>query len=87
MQVRRKHVRPQGVTSVARMSPRLKYERTEEMLQQSRIFMRMVLQDERGAVAIEYGLLAALVGVAVFAGAQLLGDFLGILYSRASPPF
>ena len=63
------------------MSPRLKYERTEEMLQQSRIFMRMVLQNERGAVAIEYGLIAALIGVAVIAGAQLLGTTLGTLFT------
>jgi pilus assembly protein Flp/PilA len=62
------------------MSPRLKYERIEDMLQQSRIFMRMVLQDEQGAVAIEYGLLAALVGVAIFTAAQLLGTNLGGLF-------
>jgi Flp pilus assembly pilin Flp len=66
------------------MSPRLKYERTEEMLQQSRIFMRMVLQNERGAVAIEYGLLAALVGLLLFAGAELLGTSLGDLFDRIS---
>jgi pilus assembly protein Flp/PilA len=36
----------------------------------------MVLRDEQGAVAIEYGLLAALVGVALFAGAELLGTSL-----------
>jgi pilus assembly protein Flp/PilA len=51
------------------------------MLQQSRFLMRMVLKNERGAAAIEYGLLAALVGVALFAGAQILGNSLSTLFS------
>jgi pilus assembly protein Flp/PilA len=50
------------------------------MLQQIWISMRMVMRDERGAAAIEYGLLAALVGVALFAGAQLLGGSLNTLF-------
>jgi pilus assembly protein Flp/PilA len=51
------------------------------MLQQSRFLMRMVLKNERGAAAIEYGLLAALVGVALFAGASVLGVSLNTLFS------
>ena len=51
------------------------------MLQQSRFFMRMVVKNEQGAAAIEYGLIAALVAVALFAGAQLLGQNLGILFN------
>jgi pilus assembly protein Flp/PilA len=51
------------------------------MLQQSWSLTRMILRDERGAAAIEYGLLAALVGVALFAGAQLLGGSLNTLFS------
>jgi pilus assembly protein Flp/PilA len=51
------------------------------MIQQSRFLMRMVLKSEQGAAAIEYGLLAALVGVALFAGASLLGTSLGNLFS------
>jgi pilus assembly protein Flp/PilA len=51
------------------------------MLQQSRFFMRMVVGNEQGAAAIEYGLIAALVAVALFAGAQLLGQNLGILFN------
>ena len=50
------------------------------MLQQSRFLMRMVLKNEQGAAAIEYGLLAALVGVALFAGAQILGTSLSNLF-------
>ena len=50
------------------------------MLQQSRFLMRMVLKNEQGAAAIEYGLLAALVGVALFAGAQILGTSLSTLF-------
>jgi pilus assembly protein Flp/PilA len=51
------------------------------MLQQSRFFMRMVVDNEQGAAAIEYGLIAALVAVALFAGAQLLGQNLNNLFS------
>ena len=56
---------------MARVSPRLKDKRTKEMFQWTWLFMRMVVRDEKGAAAIEYGLLAALVAVAFFAGAQL----------------
>lgn len=51
------------------------------MLQRFGIFMRTVGSNERGAAAIEYGLLAALVGVALFAGAQLLGGSLNTLFN------
>ena len=51
------------------------------MLQRSRFFMHMVVKNERGAAAIEYGLLAALVAVALFAGASLLGTSLNTLFS------
>lgn len=36
--------------------------------------------DENGVTAIEYGLIAAIVGVAVVTGAGLLGDGLGTLF-------
>lgn len=39
-------------------------------------------KDESGATAIEYGLLAALIGVAIIAGATLLGDELNGLFTR-----
>jgi pilus assembly protein Flp/PilA len=53
----------------------------KEMLQQAWMLMRMAMKDERGATAIEYGLLAALVGVALFAGAQALGTSLNNLFN------
>ena len=40
------------------------------------IFARFV-NDESGATAIEYGLIASLVGVAIIAGATTLGTSLG----------
>jgi pilus assembly protein Flp/PilA len=44
--------------------------------------VRKPLGDERGAVAIEYGLLAALIAVAFFAGAQFLGESLTELFNE-----
>lgn len=45
------------------------------------IFARFA-QDESGATAIEYGLIAALVAVAIIAGATLLGEQLGALFNN-----
>jgi len=43
------------------------------------------MQDEEGAVAIEYGLLAALIALAIVAGASLLGrNLCGIFNSIAT---
>ncbi len=39
----------------------------------TKIFARF-LKDESGATAIEYGLIAALISVALIAGATLMGD-------------
>ena len=39
-------------------------------------------QDQRGATAIEYGLIAALVSVAVIAGASVLGVNISGLFSN-----
>lgn len=41
-------------------------------------------RDEEGATAIEYGLIAALVAVAIIAGATLLGTNLSSLFSRVA---
>jgi pilus assembly protein Flp/PilA len=41
----------------------------------SKIVARFV-KDESGATAIEYGLIAALIGLAIVAGATVLGDTL-----------
>jgi len=38
--------------------------------------------DEEGAAAIEYGLIAALIAVAIITGASLLGTELGALFNR-----
>jgi pilus assembly protein Flp/PilA len=44
------------------------------------IFARFA-QDESGATAIEYGLIAALISVAIIAAAGLLGGNLGTLFN------
>ena len=44
-----------------------------------KIFARL-MKDESGATAIEYGLIAALISVALIGGATALGDQLGILF-------
>jgi pilus assembly protein Flp/PilA len=51
------------------------------MYQWTSLFIRLVVRDEKGAAAIEYGLLAALIAVAFFAGAQLLGTSLLNLFT------
>ncbi|CAK7258689.1 Flp family type IVb pilin [Shinella yambaruensis] len=46
----------------------------------TKIFARL-MKDESGATAIEYGLIAALVSVALIAGAGALGDSLNNTFS------
>ncbi|MHA1548406.1 MAG: Flp family type IVb pilin [Alphaproteobacteria bacterium] len=41
-------------------------------------------KDESGATAIEYGLIATLIGVAIIAGATLLGDQLNTTFTGIS---
>lgn len=43
--------------------------------------IKKFMQDEEGAVAIEYGLLAALIAVAIIVGANLLGTSLNKLFT------
>ena len=45
-------------------------------------FVQSFLREEDGAAAIEYGLIAALIAVAIITGAKLLGDELGLLFTR-----
>ena len=45
----------------------------------SKIFARFV-KDESGATAIEYGLIAALIALAIVAGAQTLGNALDDMF-------
>lgn len=47
----------------------------------SKIFARF-LKDESGATAIEYGLIAALISVALIAGAGTLGTQLGTTFTN-----
>ncbi|PDT48698.1 MULTISPECIES: Flp family type IVb pilin [Sinorhizobium] len=44
------------------------------------IFARL-MKDESGATAIEYGLIAALISVALITGATALGDQLDLLFT------
>ncbi|ASY58802.1 MULTISPECIES: Flp family type IVb pilin [Sinorhizobium] len=44
------------------------------------IFARL-MKDESGATAIEYGLIAALISVALITGATQLGDQLDLLFT------
>jgi len=45
---------------------------------------RMLLADERGATAIEYGLIAALIAVAVMTTVSGLGSQLNTTFSKTS---
>ncbi|OLP45463.1 Flp family type IVb pilin [Rhizobium oryziradicis] len=49
----------------------------------SKIFARFI-KDESGATAIEYGLIAALIAVAIIAGATTLGNSLNAAFSGIS---
>lgn len=49
----------------------------------TKIFARF-LKDESGATAIEYGLIAALISVALIAGATTLGTNLGTIFTNIS---
>jgi pilus assembly protein Flp/PilA len=42
------------------------------------------MNDESGATAIEYGLIAALIAVGIIAAATVLGDSLSSLFTRIS---
>ena len=44
--------------------------------------IRSFIRDEDGAAAIEYGLIAALIAIAIMTGASLLGTSLDGLFTR-----
>jgi len=44
-------------------------------------FLARFAQDESGATAIEYGLIAALIGVAIVTGARAIGGSLDTLFT------
>ena len=49
----------------------------------TKLFSRF-LKDESGATAIEYGLIAALISVAIIAGASTLGNTLSTTFTNIS---
>ncbi|MBB5576742.1 MULTISPECIES: Flp family type IVb pilin [Rhizobium] len=49
----------------------------------TKLFSRF-LKDESGATAIEYGLIAALISVAIIAGATTLGNTLSTVFNNIS---
>jgi pilus assembly protein Flp/PilA len=46
--------------------------------------IRQFKRDESGVTAIEYGLIAAMVGVAIIGGVTLLGDSLNTMFTDVS---
>ena len=48
------------------------------------MLIKNLLRDETGATAIEYGLLAALIAVAIIAALQALGNNLSTTFSTVS---
>ena len=47
-------------------------------------FIRKIFADKKGATAIEYGLIAALIAVAAIGAMSSLGDSLGNTFNNAS---
>jgi len=47
-------------------------------------FIARFARDESGATAIEYGLIAALIGVAIVTGARAVGTNLNTLFTNVS---
>ena len=47
-------------------------------------FIERLMQDERGATAIEYGLIAALIAVVIIAGATTLGKNVGATFNKVA---
>lgn len=58
------------------------------MLQILRTFIvyyaRSILKNERGATAIEYGLIAALIAIAIISGVTLAGEALKNVFDRVA---
>jgi pilus assembly protein Flp/PilA len=46
--------------------------------------LKALLQDESGATAIEYGLLIALISLALIAGATIIGQNLDTIFTNVS---
>ena len=54
------------------------------MISKTNAFLSRFAKDERGATAIEYGLIAALVAVAIITALTLLGDDLDAMFGKVS---
>jgi pilus assembly protein Flp/PilA len=54
------------------------------LTQLSHLINWLKLNDKQGVTAIEYGLIAALVGLAIVVGATALGTNLGTLFTNIS---
>lgn len=52
------------------------------MIQFIRVYIRSFVSDESGATAIEYGLIAAGIAVAIIAAVGLLGDSLESMFTE-----
>lgn len=46
-----------------------------------RSFLRLIFRDEKGVTAIEYGLIAAIISLALVAGAQVSGPALNNMFT------
>ena len=57
------------------------------MLHHIALIQRWFVRDERGVTAIEYGLLAALIAIAIIAGAFILGQTLNTTFTDISGSF
>ena len=51
------------------------------MFSSIRTFIRLFARDEKGATAIEYGLIAALISLALVAGANVAGPALNTMFT------
>jgi pilus assembly protein Flp/PilA len=51
------------------------------MLDMFRTYLRALLKSERGATAVEYGIMVALIAVVIIAGVTLLGTNLNGLFN------
>jgi len=54
------------------------------MLTYARFVLRHLVRDEKGATAIEYGLIAALISIAAIAGMQLVGPQLLATFNKVA---
>ena len=54
------------------------------MMKNIRNLLKKLHRDEKGATAIEYGLIAALISVAIIAGATALGSKLSATFNQLS---